>query len=177
MSRVFRLDRRAVGKISLLTAVFYFYAGLRARFSVDQSEYRHDLADPAWPVFAARLSPVSRGHRRAVSDRPAGLSLSGCRHLSGRGSALAVFHPVYLAGLHGAVRQYDADPAPRHLSHDGGLLYARAAALRSLRLRCSAPSAWRLACARSALRFCGALSKLCAGSHRLFPDSAHSPRA
>ena len=49
--------------------------------------------------------------------------------------------------------------------------------LRSLRLRCSAPSAWRLACARSALRFCGALSKLCAGSHRLFPDSARSPRA
>lgn len=39
MSQVFRLDRRAVGKISLLTAVFYFSAYFYRFFTLG---YAHD---------------------------------------------------------------------------------------------------------------------------------------
>lgn len=39
MSQVFRLDRRAVGKISLLTAVFYFSAYVYRFFTLG---YAHD---------------------------------------------------------------------------------------------------------------------------------------
>ena len=121
MSQVFRLDRRAVRQnfaadrrllFFRLSSIVFCTLGYAHDSLVDRSEYRYDFwQHPAWPVFAGRLSPVFAGTSPVpYHDRPAGLSLSGGRRLSGRGSALAVFHPVHLAGVHGAVRQHDADP-------------------------------------------------------------------
>ena len=62
MSRVFRLDRRAVGKISLLTAVFYFSAYFYRFFTLG---YAHDSLlinqsiDMTWQIQLGRfLQPV-----------------------------------------------------------------------------------------------------------------------
>ena len=62
MSQVFRLDRRAVGKISLLTAVFYFSAYFYRFFTLG---YAHDSLlidqsiDMTWQIQLGRfLQPV-----------------------------------------------------------------------------------------------------------------------
>lgn len=44
MSQVFRLDRRAVGKISLLTAVFYFSAYFYRFFTLGYCCGAHSLS-------------------------------------------------------------------------------------------------------------------------------------